>query len=220
MGPMGMICRVCHVARGPPCLQSHHCCQWEGVWGWPLDKASSLSWGQLQCELSWYIWHPRVHLPCWRVPESQEQGLCLFICLAVPGLNHDTWIFSMWDLVPWPGIEPRPPALGTQSLSHWTTREGLGTLSYTHDPRAWLRAWLNRPINTPSSQSGPVERSNLCIRFEAEHSCLSKSLILLKLCFSHLWHVAIIYLICDHGQMLNSLELLCNRYTVSLNPNY
>ena len=30
---------------------------------------------------------------------------------------------STWDLVPWPGIEPGPPALGAQSLSHWTTRE-------------------------------------------------------------------------------------------------
>ena len=30
---------------------------------------------------------------------------------------------SMWDLVPWPGIEPGLPALGVQSLSHWTTRE-------------------------------------------------------------------------------------------------
>ena len=30
---------------------------------------------------------------------------------------------SMWDLAPWPGIEPGPPALGTQSPSHWTTRE-------------------------------------------------------------------------------------------------
>ena len=29
----------------------------------------------------------------------------------------------MWDLVPWPGIELRPPALGVHSLSHWTTRE-------------------------------------------------------------------------------------------------
>ena len=29
----------------------------------------------------------------------------------------------MWDLVPWPGVKPRPPALGTWSLSHWTTRE-------------------------------------------------------------------------------------------------
>ena len=29
----------------------------------------------------------------------------------------------MWGLVPWPGIEPGPPALGTGSLSHWTTME-------------------------------------------------------------------------------------------------
>ena len=29
----------------------------------------------------------------------------------------------MWDLDPWPRNEPRPPALGTQSLSQWTTRE-------------------------------------------------------------------------------------------------
>ena len=32
----------------------------------------------------------------------------------------------MWDLVPWPGIEPRPPALGARSLSHWITRDILG----------------------------------------------------------------------------------------------
>ena len=30
---------------------------------------------------------------------------------------------AMWDLVPRPGIKPRPPALGVWSLSHWTTRE-------------------------------------------------------------------------------------------------
>ena len=36
------------------------------------------------------------------------------------------WTLSyMWALVPWPGMEPRPPALGAQSLSHWTTREAL-----------------------------------------------------------------------------------------------
>ena len=29
----------------------------------------------------------------------------------------------MWDLVPWPGIEPSTPVSGAQSLSHWTTRE-------------------------------------------------------------------------------------------------
>ena len=31
----------------------------------------------------------------------------------------------MWDLVSRPGIEPRLPALGAQSLSCWTTREVL-----------------------------------------------------------------------------------------------
>ena len=30
---------------------------------------------------------------------------------------------GMWDLVPWPGIEPGPPAWGVQSLSPWTIRE-------------------------------------------------------------------------------------------------
>ena len=32
----------------------------------------------------------------------------------------------MWDLVPPPGTEPRPPALRVQSLGHWTTREVSG----------------------------------------------------------------------------------------------
>ena len=30
---------------------------------------------------------------------------------------------GMWDLVPWPGIKPRPLALGAQSLTHCTTRK-------------------------------------------------------------------------------------------------
>ena len=42
----------------------------------------------------------------------------LFIYLAVLGLSC-----SMWDLVPEPGMEPRPPRLGAQSLSYCTTRE-------------------------------------------------------------------------------------------------
>ena len=32
---------------------------------------------------------------------------------------------GMWDLVPQPGIKPRPPALGAWSLSHWITRDML-----------------------------------------------------------------------------------------------
>ena len=41
------------------------------------------------------------------------------------------WI--SWDLVPWLGIEPRPPALGVLSLSPWTTRE------VSVEPSYWLR---------------------------------------------------------------------------------
>ena len=32
-------------------------------------------------------------------------------------------VACMWDLVPWPGIEPGTPALGAWSLIHCTTRE-------------------------------------------------------------------------------------------------
>ena len=40
--------------------------------------------------------------------------------MTAPGLSC-----SLWDLVPWPGVEPGPSALGEWSLSHWTTREVL-----------------------------------------------------------------------------------------------
>ena len=37
--------------------------------------------------------------------------------------SQQTLSCGLWGLVPWLGIEPTPPALGTQSLSHWTTGE-------------------------------------------------------------------------------------------------
>ena len=42
---------------------------------------------------------------------------CLFIMAAL-GLTC-----GIWDLVPRPGFEPKPPSLGACSPSHWTTRE-------------------------------------------------------------------------------------------------
>ena len=49
----------------------------------------------------------------------------VFIYLAVLSLAVACRICScsMWDLVPWPGIELGPPALGVWSLGHWTIRE-------------------------------------------------------------------------------------------------
>ena len=41
--------------------------------------------------------------------------------LVVLGLS-----WGMWDLVPRPGTEPGPSALGAQSFSHWTTSDVPG----------------------------------------------------------------------------------------------
>ena len=43
---------------------------------------------------------------------------CGLLCC---GMRTLSW--GMWDLVPWPGVEPRPPALGVWSLTHCATRE-------------------------------------------------------------------------------------------------
>ena len=51
-------------------------------------------------------------------------GVLIFVVacgIFSPGLWTLSW--SLWDLVPWPRREPRPPALGALSLSHWTTIE-------------------------------------------------------------------------------------------------
>ena len=63
-----------------------------------------------------------------------------FYLTVVPGLSHSTqdrfscgsWTLSrsMWDLVPWPGMEPRAPALGPQSLSHWNSRKVLSSFFF------------------------------------------------------------------------------------------
>ena len=59
----------------------------------------------------------------------------VFIYLATWGLSY-----SIWDLVPWLGVKPGPPALEVQSFSHWTTREV---------PRAWISwEWFIIQINT------------------------------------------------------------------------
>ena len=59
---------------------------------------------------------------------------------------------SMWDLAPWLGIEPRPPALGVQSLSHWTIREvpllSLEPLELRHQNRVGICPGL--PLQRPS----------------------------------------------------------------------
>ena len=91
----------------------------------------------------------RDHAGWFRLTINPMTSVCVFsitIYLAILGLNcsmQDLWSLlwhegsfsfscgvkilscSMWDLVLWPGIKPRPPSLGAWSLSHRTTSEVL-----------------------------------------------------------------------------------------------
>ena len=78
---------------------------------------------------------PKTHLNYLRYSYFKSKGKllfkkCLFIYFSAPGLSC-----SIWDLVPRPGIESRPPALGAWNLSHWTTREVPKTLHSTENYR-------------------------------------------------------------------------------------
>ena len=67
---------------------------------------------------------------------------------------------SMWDLVPWPGIEPRPRPLGAQSLSHWITRKvPIGILKQRNrywqwDIRDWSRQFQPHACTSPLVDPG------------------------------------------------------------------
>jgi len=62
---------------------------------------------------------------------------------------------GMWDLVPWSGMKPRPPALEARSLSHWKRLwcwEGLGAGGEGEDRgwdgwmaslTQWMWVWVN-----------------------------------------------------------------------------
>ena len=72
------------------------------------------------------------------------------IYLAMLGLvcSKGTLCFGLLDLVPWPGVKPRPPSLGAQGLSPWTTREV--PILYFFEPKSWHHPWfLSYPTSIP-----------------------------------------------------------------------
>ena len=77
----------------------------------PFPHPSHTSWDVILCLLFW-LHQELTHLLFFFLIKKK------FIYLAVLCLSCGTW-----DLVPWPGIEPGPPAIGPGSLSHWTSRE-------------------------------------------------------------------------------------------------
>ena len=69
---------------------------------------------------------------------------------------------GMWDLVPWPGIKPGPPAWGAWGLSHWTTKQKSLLLSpfQSHWPFGVLR----------TKQAPPCLKNVLYSTMGQEHS--------------------------------------------------
>ena len=51
------------------------------------------------------------------------KNISLFSCPGSELWHTGSFSYSLWDLVPWQGIESRPSALRARSLSHWTTSE-------------------------------------------------------------------------------------------------
>ena len=107
----------------------------------------------------------------WREQYTQKQEcakaqLCfcfcfniyLFIYLAVPGLSCGTQ-----DPVPWPVIEPRPPALGARNLNHWNAREGRH--DYVWETQNGMTGDSRRSINTESKRESDERES--CCRYES-----------------------------------------------------
>lgn len=74
------------------------------------------------------------------------RDMFLFYILAVMGLSCRTWGFQLWnarslvatckDLVPWPGIVSRPPALGAWAVPTAWLRKSQGVLC--GNPEFWL----------------------------------------------------------------------------------
>ena len=62
----------------------------------------------------------------------KKKYLFLFILF---GCSH--FSFSIWNLIPWAGVEPRPSVLGMSSLCHWTTREAPLMVNFL----AWERGY-------------------------------------------------------------------------------
>ena len=80
---------------------------------------------------------------------------------AWPGHQHlkaekqiHWFFFSCGILVPWPGIEPAPPALDTQSLNHWKRNCSHLLMSDSLRPHALWPTRLLCPWNFPGQNTG------------------------------------------------------------------
>ena len=110
---------------------------------------------------------------------------------------------SMWDLVPWPGIELGAPALGVQSLSHLTTRE-VPALPFMMQPQkspsitAPVLHWLQQSQASHPIFKEKVHRPHISVRgvlgSYCGRACGSGDIV-----GCHLWKTHSVSLLSDHS---------------------
>ena len=88
--------------------------------------------------------------------------------------------FSMRDLGPWPGIKPGPPALGAESLSHWTPCEVPSSPFFT----SLLHWHRNHIVETAESETKKTfaesQTSSLSLSHpESSPACLPSTRLLM-----------------------------------------
>ena len=117
----------------------------------------------------WDIWLPSpiyvfwCSLMNWGTGKERQNAEFLkkLIYLAASGLSCPSWdLFScsMWDLVPWPEIPPRPPALGACNLSHWT-REMLACRLF----KVLISPWRARQMSTKAEPKTRIWAQIVCL---------------------------------------------------------
>lgn len=143
----------------------------------------------------------------------------LIIYLASPGFSWGTRDLpcrmpslscGKWDLVPWAGMEPKPPALGAQSLSYRTTREIPYSTEY------WPVYIVNRfTYRTLQIWKLSVAKKTSCpyLLFLGEHLIFSGTISVQKTVFPYLnpvsWGCHVINF-CLAGYKQKCMELLGN----------
>ena len=92
----------------------------------------------LNVNSTWFMWMVLL-ICCW----LWFAGLFFFlVALGLSCSMRDLFSCLMWDLVPWPGIKPRPSALGAQSypLDHQGS-SGLLVFYWQFLHRYWSKYW-------------------------------------------------------------------------------
>ena len=142
-------CHIWPIQKNPPAIQEMQVRSlgWED----PLEKGMATHSSILAWRIPWTekpggsmgfqrVRHNRVTnaLICrnshqggiWNLGHLIFKKYLLFVLTAL-GVGFFFFNCGLWGLAPWPGIEPRSPALGAWSLSQWTTREVLGHFLFT-----------------------------------------------------------------------------------------